>query len=296
MKKHLKAFIIFTSILCLFSFILPSCVFASSIFGSINVNSLNLNSIDPSKIDELKNTIENIISNENLNNNTDKNTNYNKINMNSVIEVYKELSKVISNEEMASLINDNKDILSNAGANKKLLSKSSTILKTFDPNTVVDILQNDLNLSENSEYNKSSLQLAFKSTSFANKIIIIFKLLFSNEYFRLFFVLSIVVSIYSIYITSIIFQKAGKPNFATIIPIYRDIIHLKLCNFSPWFLILIFIPIIGWLALMSIAVVGRFELSRNFGHGFLFGLGLLFLPIVFRSYLAFSKDEYIGEK
>ncbi|MDE5830390.1 MAG: hypothetical protein K2H53_01545 [Clostridia bacterium] len=40
---------------------------------------------------------------------------------------------------------------------------------------------------------------------------------------------------------------------------------------------------------------GRFELSKSFGHGFLFGLGLLILPIVFRSYIAFSNDKYIIE-
>ncbi|MCI9365246.1 MAG: hypothetical protein HFJ54_01060 [Clostridia bacterium] len=56
-----------------------------------------------------------------------------------------------------------------------------------------------------------------------------------------------------------------------------------------------FVPVIGWLALISIAIIGRFELSKSFGHGFFFGLGLLFLPTIFRTIIAFSGNEYIGD-
>ena len=47
--------------------------------------------------------------------------------------------------------------------------------------------------------------------------------------------------------------------------------------------------------LLAVAIIGRFELSKRFGHGFLFGLGLLFLPIVFRTIIAFSNNEYIED-
>ena len=48
--------------------------------------------------------------------------------------------------------------------------------------------------------------------------------------------------------------------------------------------------------LIAVAIIGRFELSKSFGHGFLFGLGLLFFPILFRSIIAFSSNEYVGDE
>jgi hypothetical protein len=215
-----------------------------------------------------------------------------------LLDFYEELSKVISNEEIVTFIDNNKTVLSEAGLSKSLLTTTSSLLKNFDANTVIDVVKSDLNLEEaikNSKEDASAdsiLKLAIKNTSTPDKIRIMLKLLFSNGYIRLLTSFAIVISIYSIFITSYIFKKADKSPYGTLIPIYRDIIHLKMCNFSPWFLILIFIPLIGWLALTSIYIVGKFELSRNFGHGFLFGLGLLFLPPVFRTYLAFSDDKF----
>ena len=226
----------------------------------------------------------------------------NAIDMDEVVQVYEELSKVVSNKDIANFIDDNKQALTKAGANEKLLTTSSTLLKTFDADAVIDIMQNDLDVNElfNSYKNGASLESilmgVLKSTSTSAKIRIAFKLLFANPKVRLFFALLIVVAVYSVIVTGLIFKKVGKSPYMTIIPVYRDIIHLKICNFSPWVLILVFIPIIGWLALASIAIISRFELAKSFDHGFLFGLGLLVLPIVFRSYIAFSKDQYIGDR
>lgn len=314
MKKYLKTTILIITILVIVLFIFPSFVSAASIFNSIDINSLNFNSIDSSKINSLKNSLENIATSnyissnaiENIDKNAIANGDINSVDVNAVdideiAEVYKELSDVISNEDIANFIDDNKKALSEAGANEKLLSTSSTLLKTFDADAVIDIMQNDLDINKilqsykNGESLESILLGIMKNTSTGAKIKIACKLLFSNDYFKLVFAFLVVVIIYSVIITGLIFKKVGKPAFSTLIPIYRDIIHLKMCNFSPWLLILVFIPIIGWLALMAIAVISRFELAKNFGHGFFFGLGLLILPIFFRTYIALSGDEYIGE-
>lgn len=281
MKKYLKTIILFITILI---FLIPSYTHATSIFENIDINNLNLSGIETSKLSELENTIENIPKGE--------------TSIDSVLIFYEEISKVISNEEIVTFINNNKNTLVNAGLSKSLLNTSSTLLKNFDAETVIDVVKNNLALQDAIEASEegasadSILRIAIKKTSTGEKIKIFFKLLFSNGFVRLLFSFGIVISIYSIFITSYIFKKADKPAYATLIPVYRDILHLKLCNFSPWLLILVFIPFIGWLALVAISVVGKFELSRNFGHGFLFGLGLLFLPPVFRTYLAFSDDKF----
>ena len=282
--------------------------------NNFDVNSLNLNSIDKSKINDLKDVLENIdvnsLDSSAIINEIDKSEivsgNLNSIdtsdiNIDEVIDIYDQLSDVISNEEIADLIKDNSELLTDAGVSEEALSVSETMLRTFDSDAVIDIVQNDLDLDKLLDMYKNGASLSeiltsvITETSLQTKISIISKLLFSNLYFRIALVGLIFVIIYSVFITSIIFDKAGKGKFGAIIPIYRDIIHLKVCGLSPWLLLLVFIPILGWLMLLAVAIIGRFELSKRFGHGFLFGLGLLFLPIVFRTIIAFSNNEYIED-
>ena len=288
MKKYLKIIVLLT--LSIFILISPTCTFASSVLESIDVNNLDLTGIEASKLSDVENKMEELTKATATSN------------IDAMLKIYEELSKIISNEELATFIDNNKSVLSNAGLSKNLLSTSSSLLKNFDTATILDIVRNDLdieNVIANSKEGLSSndiVKKAQKNTTTSEKIKIVFKLVFSNGYFRLLFALFIVLAIYSVIITSFIFKKAKKQPWATYIPIYRDIIHLKLCNFSPFVLILLFIPIVGWFALLAIGVVGKFELSKNFGHGFLFGLGLLFFQPFFRTYLAFSSDVFKKEE
>ena len=289
MKKFFKIFILYFII----SILIPQIVFATSIFDSIDVNKLDLNSVNNIKTDELKEKIENLSQNTNINS-----TNINSINLDTIIEAYNELSNVISNEEIANFIEDNKEVLSKSGVSQSTLSATSTLLKTFDAETVIDIIQNDLNLGEvieNSNSSEEIIEAVIENTSVTEKIQIGFKLLFSNSFFKLVFFLFVVIFIYSVIITAFLFKKAGKPWFATFIPIYRYGIYLRLYNFSPWLLLLLLVPIIGWLALIAISIVGKFELSKRFGHGAGFGIGLLLLPIVFKTYIVLSNDKFIDE-
>lgn len=157
MRKCLR-FAIFLALLLV---LLPSFVSASSIFGSIDVNKLDFNSISENKIDELKSTIESLnsdaFSSSAALNNIDKNAiangdvnsiDVNKIDINEVAEVYQELSKVISNDDIADFIDDNKEALANSGVDQGLLSTSSTMLRVFDANAVIDVMKNDLDLEE----------------------------------------------------------------------------------------------------------------------------------------------------
>lgn len=48
------------------------------------------------------------------------------------------------------------------------------------------------------------------------------------------------------------------------------------------------------LNLLYLTVRINFRMSKAFGHGFLFGLGLWFMPFIFTFILAFGKSEYSG--
>lgn len=88
-----------------------------------------------------------------------------------------------------------------------------------------------------------------------------------------------------------IFQKADKPGWACIIPVYNIIILLEIVG-KPWWwiLIILFVPI-GNIVLF---IWSLNLLSLSFGKNQGFTVGLYFLPFIFFPILGFSNAEYKG--
>lgn len=88
-----------------------------------------------------------------------------------------------------------------------------------------------------------------------------------------------------------VFEKAGQPGWAAIIPFYNA--YVLTCNIAKkeilWF-ILFFIPLINIVA----AVIVSIEVAKKFGKTELFGVGLAFLGFIFYPMLAFGDAEYEG--
>jgi uncharacterized membrane protein YoaK (UPF0700 family) len=87
-----------------------------------------------------------------------------------------------------------------------------------------------------------------------------------------------------------IFTKAGKPGWASIVPIYNIIVWLQVVNRPIWWILLLFIPIVGFI----VAIILTNDLAKAFGKGVGWTIGLLFLPMVFLPILGFGDDEYVG--
>jgi len=87
-----------------------------------------------------------------------------------------------------------------------------------------------------------------------------------------------------------IFEKAGKPGWAAIIPIYNTIIMLEIVGKPWWWILLFLIP--GVNIIFAIWMVNL--LSLSFGKGVGFTLGLIFLSFIFYPILAFGLAEYKG--
>jgi len=87
-----------------------------------------------------------------------------------------------------------------------------------------------------------------------------------------------------------IFTKAGKSGWAVLIPIYNTYVLLEIVGRPWWWLLMLLIP--GINAIFIIILL--FDLSKAFGKGAGFGLGLLFLSPIFILILAFGKPEYVG--
>lgn len=87
-----------------------------------------------------------------------------------------------------------------------------------------------------------------------------------------------------------IFEKAGKPGWAAIIPIYNVVVLLEIVGRPTWWVILFFIPFVNFV----IAILVILDLAKVFGHGVGFAMGLLFLPFIFMLILAFGSSKYLG--
>jgi hypothetical protein len=88
----------------------------------------------------------------------------------------------------------------------------------------------------------------------------------------------------------VIFTKAGRPGWPALIPIYSTYILIKVVGRPGWWLLLFLIPFVN----IVILIVIYNDLSKSFGHGVGFTLGLLFLNLIFFYILAFGSSTYRG--
>lgn len=274
-NRKFKSFVLIFFVCCIF----------------ITTNTIFANSISEESKQSLEEKAKEILENKN-----------GEIDITKIVTEYEELSKEYTNEELADYIDENKDKLEEKGISSDVISAGTEVLRKMDEETVTKVLKEDINIEEVKEkidegYTTSEIVVEVSnSLTPKEKINIALKLLFANKSLKISFFVFIVLMIYSIILRWIIFEKAGKHGFAAIIPIYKDIVYFKVCGISPWVILLILIPIIGWLILGVLKIVSRFELSYNFGRKTGFGLGLWIFPIIFESIMAFSKNiKYVGD-
>jgi uncharacterized protein DUF5684 len=87
-----------------------------------------------------------------------------------------------------------------------------------------------------------------------------------------------------------VFTKANEPGWAAIIPIYNMIVWCKIVGRPIWWFILLFIPCVG----IVIAIMLAIDLAKSFGKGAGFGIGIVILPFIFLPILGFGSANYVG--
>lgn len=87
------------------------------------------------------------------------------------------------------------------------------------------------------------------------------------------------------------FEKAGKPGWAAIVPIYNIIVMLEIAEKPIWWVLLFFIPFVN----LIIAVLLGIAIARKFGKDEAFGVGLAFLSFIFFPILGFGDAVYLGD-
>ncbi|MCD6090050.1 MAG: signal peptidase I [Bacteroidales bacterium] len=87
-----------------------------------------------------------------------------------------------------------------------------------------------------------------------------------------------------------VYTKAGQSGWAVLIPFYNLYILLKIVGKPGWWLLLLLVPIVN--IIIPIYVV--YLLSKSFGQGVGFTIGLIFLSFIFIPILGFGDSKYLG--
>lgn len=265
-------------------FMLLVLLFTTNVFASIDINAVN-------KLD--KNELINIIQ-DNIPEDTEN------VTAEDVINIYNKVTEKYSNEDIAELIEENKEeIKEGLGVTEEVINTGTQLLKTTDEEQLKEIINEDINIEEI----QSKIEEGIPVEEIITEVFtpektaqIGTKLLLANEIAKKVITIVCIYILFNILVRWIIYVKADKPGWSILIPIYKDVTYLQVCKMNPLLIIIPFIPIIGWLIWGFIKIISRFKLAKAFGKGFLFGLGLLFLSPLFELILALSKNTYISEE
>lgn len=87
-----------------------------------------------------------------------------------------------------------------------------------------------------------------------------------------------------------VFEKAGQPGWAVLIPFYNLYIMTQIVNKPGWWVLLMIIPYIG--LIWQIWTTNL--ISKSFGKDEGFTFGLIILPFIFYPILGFGDASYQG--
>ena len=87
-----------------------------------------------------------------------------------------------------------------------------------------------------------------------------------------------------------IFTKAGKPGWASIVPLYNLYKMFEIAGFNGWMFLLTCIPFVNFVMMILLYI----NLAKAFGKSGGFAAGLILLIPIFMLMLAFGSAEYVG--
>lgn len=87
-----------------------------------------------------------------------------------------------------------------------------------------------------------------------------------------------------------LFEKAGKPGWASIVPIYNIIVLLEIVGKPLWWIVLFFIPFVNFIAAILIVIA----LAKSFGKSAGYGVACLFVGFILIPMLGFGDAKYLG--
>lgn len=89
-----------------------------------------------------------------------------------------------------------------------------------------------------------------------------------------------------------VYKKAGKPGWASIVPVYNTYVLFEIVGMPGWYAFLMFIPIFGSIVVAVMQIIAYVKLAKCFGKSGGFAVGLVLVPFIFFPMLAFDKSTY----
>lgn len=86
------------------------------------------------------------------------------------------------------------------------------------------------------------------------------------------------------------YEKAGEPGWASLIPFYSSYELYKIGWGHGWYFLIGYIPIVG----VVFSIMLSIKLARAYGMGTGFAVGLILLPSIFHMILGFGDSTYYG--
>lgn len=87
-----------------------------------------------------------------------------------------------------------------------------------------------------------------------------------------------------------VFEKAGKPGWAAIIPIYNLLILIEIVGKPSIWILWCLIPCVNWVFIVWLTNLT----SKSFGKQEGFTVGMILLPFIFWPILGFGDAKYLG--
>lgn len=87
------------------------------------------------------------------------------------------------------------------------------------------------------------------------------------------------------------FEKAGQPGWAALVPLYNLYILITEINGrEPLFIVFFFVPLLNIYA----SVVMNLDLAKSYGKDTMYAIGLILVPFIFIPLLGFGDAQYTG--
>jgi len=103
-------------------------------------------------------------------------------------------------------------------------------------------------------------------------------------------VVELIAAAMSIMVMWTIYVRAGKPGWASIVPVYNMIVLLEIAGRPALWFFLMMIPVVN----LAIWFMICMDLAVAFDRGIPFAAGLFLVPVVFFPLIAFGEPDYVG--
>jgi uncharacterized membrane protein YhaH (DUF805 family) len=90
-----------------------------------------------------------------------------------------------------------------------------------------------------------------------------------------------------------LFEKAGRPGWEAIVPVYSTWVLFEISGKPGWWALVGLIPYVGWVILFVLYILAMLELAKRFGQTVTFAIfGLIVFQVIGFLILAFGDAKY----